>query len=228
MSAQLALPLETRPALGRGDFIVAAPNEAAVRFIDRWPDWPAPAAALHGPEGSGKTHLVEVWCKMSGARTIPAAELDAEAVGNLAAGMPIAIEDVDRARASPERDHALMGLFERAAAGRSALLLTAHEPPQNWPSLFPDLASRFQALVAFPLWSPDEALLAALARKLFADRQLTVSNGAIARMLRTLERAPAAIRDFVAAADRKALAERRKVGERLIVELLDDRDKTMS
>ena len=56
------------------------------------------------------------------------------------------------------------------------LLLTGQEPPAAWRSSLPDLASRFSALLAFPLWAPDEALLAALARKLFADRQLAVPD----------------------------------------------------
>ena len=43
-----------RPALGREDFLVAPCNEAAVAWLDRWPDWPGPALVIHGPPGSGK------------------------------------------------------------------------------------------------------------------------------------------------------------------------------
>ena len=32
-------------------------NREALAWIDRWPDWPAPALALGGPAGCGKTHL---------------------------------------------------------------------------------------------------------------------------------------------------------------------------
>ncbi len=58
---QLVLPLETRPALGREDFIVAPANREAVAFIDAFPDWPTSVAALHGPDGSGKSHLAAAW-----------------------------------------------------------------------------------------------------------------------------------------------------------------------
>jgi chromosomal replication initiation ATPase DnaA len=63
-------------------------------------------------------------------------------------------------------------------------------------------------------------LLAALARKLFADRQLQVPEAVIAQMIVSLERSPAAIRDFVSRADARALAEKRAVTTALIRDLL--------
>jgi len=88
--------------------------------------------------------------------------------------------------------------------------------------MLPDLASRFSALLALPLWAPDDALLAGIARKLFTDRQLIVPDAVISRMLLSLERSPAAIRDFVDRADAKALAEARPINLALIRELLSE------
>ena len=45
------------------------------------------------------------------------------------------------------------------------------------------------------LWAPDDALLAALIRKLFTDRQLAVPDAVVMRILRSVERSPAAVRD---------------------------------
>ncbi len=131
----------------------------------------------------------------------------------------MAVEDVDLEPAGEARDRALFALSE--GAGRDApLLLTGREPPGRWAVALPDLASRFAALLAFPLWAPDDALLAGLARKLFTDRQLAVPDSVIQRMIRSLERTPAAIRDFVAKADEKALSENRAVNLALVRELL--------
>ena len=60
----------------------------------------------------------------------------------------------------------------------------------------------------------------ALAAKLFADRQLVVPDAVIAHMIRSLERSPGAIRDFVARADLRALAEKRPVNLQLIRALM--------
>jgi chromosomal replication initiation ATPase DnaA len=221
LGEQLPLPLEVRPALGRGAFIVAAPNAAGVRFIDQWPDWPVARAVLHGPEGSGKSHLVEVWRAASGAMVQPAQLLTPDWVASLPPGVAVAVEDVDSTPPGETRDKALFALLERAVDVKAgALVLTGRTPPETWPVALSDLASRFKALLAFPLWGPDDALLEALARKLFADRQLGVPDAVITRMVRSLERTPAAIRDFVALADRRALAEHSPVTLRLVTGLI--------
>jgi chromosomal replication initiation ATPase DnaA len=78
-------------------------------------------------------------------------------------------------------------------------------------------------LLAFPLWAPDDALLMGLAVKLFADRQLAVPESVVAHMIRSLERSPEAIRDFIARADAAALAAKRPINTSLINDLLSDR-----
>jgi chromosomal replication initiation ATPase DnaA len=210
---QLALPLETRPALGREDFIVAPANSEAVAFIDAFPDWPAQAAALYGPSGSGKSHLAAVWARCAGADIFEACNLDDAALAKMA---PVVVENMDSVALSDRAESVLFGLFERGGP----LLLTGREPPSSWPSRMPDLASRYRALLSFALWEPDDALLGALARKLFSDRQLTVPDAVIEQMVRSLERSPGAIRDFVGRADEKALAEKRPITTALIREIL--------
>lgn len=221
MPSQLILPLPQRAALTREDFVVSPTNAQAVAFVDLWPQWQVPAAAIHGPSGSGKSHLVAIWKAASGADIISASSLVGEFAPLHASGAPLAIEDVDAAPASLERDRALFALLQNAGAG-APILLTGREPPAAWSSTLPDLSSRFSALLALPLWAPDDALLAGIARKLFADRQLLVPDAVISRMLLLVERSPAAIRDFVGRADAKALAEARPVNLALIRELLSE------
>ena len=222
--SQLALPLESGQALAREDFVVAAPNAQAFAFIASWPDWPVAAAAIHGPAGSGKSHLVAIWAKMSGANIASVSTLEAEPQG---AGRVLAVEDVDSVRASDHRDRKLFDLLESATPA-APLLFTGRETPSSWACVMPDLASRFAAMPGFALEPPDDALLAAIARKLFADRQLAVPDAVIERMLLSLERSPAAIREFVALADLKALAEVRTINLALVRELLAEREGRLS
>ncbi|MBV8978439.1 MAG: hypothetical protein JO261_04255 [Alphaproteobacteria bacterium] len=204
--AQLVLPLGARQALGRADFVVAEPNREAVAFIESWPRWPQPAAALHGPPGSGKSHLAAIWAARAKARIV-----EGETLSDADTAVPLVIENAERA---PEP--ALFAALENG----TALLLTSSAPPAEWKASLPDLASRFRALLAFALWAPDDDLLSALARKLFADRQLQVSDSVIAEMLKQSERSPAAIRSFVARLDETALAQKRAVTPALVRSLL--------
>jgi chromosomal replication initiation ATPase DnaA len=70
------------------------------------------------------------------------------------------------------------------------------------------------------LWAPDVELLAALARKLLDDRQVSVSEAVIARIVHSLERSPNAIRQFIARADARALGEGRPINLALVRDLM--------
>ena len=189
----------------RAEFIVAPGNARALAFLDSFPDWPAPALALTGPSASGKTHLARIWAQRSGAVL-----LDARSLRDPVSG-PAVVENIDSA---PTFAHetALFAMLEQGAP----LLLTGRAAPSLWPVSLPDLASRFQALLAFELGASDEALLMALAVKLFADRQIVVPEGVVTHLVRTLERSPAALRDFIQRADDQALAEKKPVNLQLI------------
>lgn len=104
MAHQLSLDLPARPALGRGDFFVSGPNAAAVAMIEGWENWPARKLVLHGPEGSGKTHLTHVWAALSGATITAATDLTTADIPTLAAA-PVAIEDADRITGKIGRAH---------------------------------------------------------------------------------------------------------------------------
>jgi chromosomal replication initiation ATPase DnaA len=213
---QLVLPLGTRVALGREDFIVAPCNRDAVAFLDSYPDWPAPFVAIYGPAGSGKSHLVAAWSARAMGEVVDASALDAAFLHR--APPAVAIENIDTDQANPARDQLIFSVLERGGV----TLLTGREHPSNWPSAMPDLASRYRAMLSFALWEPDEALLESLVHKLFSDRQLIVTPAVVEEMLQRLERSPAAVHRFVARLDALALAEKRPVTAALMKELLSE------
>lgn len=211
MISQLILPLEPATRMTRDDFIVASGNRHALDFLDGWPDWSVPAAALFGPSASGKTHLACIWAARSGAILVDARMLRAPVAG------PAVVENCDSVI---DRGHepALFAMLERGAP----LLLTGRRAPASWPVGLPDLASRFRALVTFELGQADEALLMALAVKLFADRQVQVPEAVITELVQQLERSPAALHDFIARADATALSRQKPINLQLIRGLMTD------
>ena len=211
MPSQLILPIEPASRMTRDDFIVVAGNRHALAFLDGWPDWPMPAAALYGPGASGKTHLARIWAERADAILIDARELRAPIIG------AAVVENCDSV---PDNGHesALFAMLER----RTPLLLTGRAAPSGWPAALPDLASRFRALVGFELGGADEALLLALAVKLFADRQVQVPEAVVTELVQQLERSPAALRDFIARADATALSLQKPINIQLIRGLMAD------
>ncbi len=214
---QLVFDLAHRQALGAEDFLVSSSNDAAVEMVDRWPDWPHPAAIVAGPQGSGKSHLANVWRLRSGAGVVTAAELDDARVAALEPGATLVVEDLDRGIAD---EKVLFHLLNRARESKLSVLLTSRTPPGEQEFRVPDLRSRLRALPIVLVQPPDEALLKAVLVKLFADRQLNVEPPVIDYLSLRMERSMAAASRIVAAIDRLALATHRNVTRPLAAEAL--------
>ena len=221
MARQLALDLGSAPALGRGDFLPAPANAAALSLVDRPQDWPQGRLLLVGPEASGKSHIAAFWAAEQGAQRVRAGALRVEAVDLLATEQgALVVEDAQRVATAAGAEQALFHLWNLAAVRGTWLLLTARTPPRDWGLTLPDLASRVQAMAAVTLGAPDEALLGAVLVKLLGDRQLTPGPGVIEALVRRMDRDLGLARRLVAEIDRAALAEGRAVTRPLALETL--------
>jgi len=220
MPRQLAFDLPVRPALGRGDFLVAPPNAVALATVEGG-DWPQGKLILAGPEGAGKTHLAHVWATAEGAAVIAAADLAGADIPTLAGSGAVAVEDADRIAGDRAAEDALFHLHNLVLAEGGRLLLTARAAPRHWGLALPDLASRMQAAGLATIAPPDDALLSAVLVKLFADRQIAVPPALISWLVTRMERSFAGAQRLVAALDARALAEGKPVSRGLAQAVLD-------
>ena len=216
LTFDLALP---PPTYAREDFVTATGNREALAWIDRWPDWPAPALALGGPAGCGKTHLGRIWAARSGATSIDGTALEGKSVADLselaAASPTVVIENADRA---PER--VLFHLYNLMRERHGSLLLISTALPAHWSIALPDLASRLRAAPAVMVAAPDDELLGSIILKQLADRQLHAGAGVVHYLVSHMERSAESARRVVAALDRRALAEGREIDRRLAADVL--------
>ena len=220
---QLPLDFDHRPSLGGDDFLVAPSNAEAVAWIDRWPDWPGPALALHGPPGCGKTHLAQVFAAGARAHLVGARELSAGEPRRLTA--PACVVDDAELVLAEGLEEALLHLHNRLAEAGRHLLLAARRPPARWAVALGDLRSRLNAAAAIAIKPPDDTLIAAVVVKLFTDRQLRVDSDVVSFMLARMERSFDAARRLVAALDATALAERRNITVPLARRVLEQVDE---
>jgi chromosomal replication initiation ATPase DnaA len=216
LTLDLALP---PPTYARADFVVSDGNREALAWIDRWPDWPAPALTLSGPAGSGKTHLARIWAAQAGAAVLDAADLEDKSVADLAmlaeANQAVLIDHAERA---PEQ--ALFHLYNLTRERRGHLLLVAETPPARWHIALPDLASRLRAAPAVGVAPPDDELLGSIILKQLSDRQLHAGPGVVQYLVSRMERSAEVARRVVVALDRRALSERREIDRRLAADVL--------
>jgi chromosomal replication initiation ATPase DnaA len=215
---QLTLDLALRPALAREDFLVAPSNQAAVALVDQWPNWPAHGAVISGPPGSGKSHLAAVWQNRAGALGLSATDLRIADVAVALQSGALIVEDADR-RGVDER--ALFHALNMAKQEGGFVLLTATTPVSAWAVALPDLRSRLNALPQVAIEAPDDALLRGVVVKLFADRQIAVSEVIVAYMVLRMPRSLEAARSLVDAIDRAALEQGAEVTRPFVAKVLE-------
>ncbi|GAB4269014.1 MAG: DnaA regulatory inactivator HdaA [Pararhodobacter sp.] len=217
---QLNLDLPSVAATGRDDFLEAPSNRLALAAVENPAGLPAGLLVLSGPKGAGKTHLGQIWATRVDAAQVTPEALAAALPGLLDGPRAVLIDDAERV-AGTEAEEALFHLINHLR-GSGQLLLCARGPVRDWGLTLPDLVSRLTAAAHVSVHEPDEALLAAVMVKLFADRQLRVQPPVIDYLISRIERSLAAAGAVVAALDARALRLKRPVTRALAQELLAD------
>jgi chromosomal replication initiation ATPase DnaA len=214
---QLALELPHAESFRRDDFLPNPANEAALALVDVWPEWPGSSAAIAGPSGSGKSHLAAIWAERSGARITDAASLRNGEVQRALVTGALVIEDFS---IDTVDQTAIFHLFNLARETSSFLLFTVNSRLDLEGAAIPDLASRLRVVPVFQLAPPDDALIAAVLVKLFADRQMTIDEDTVAFLLPRMERSLASAKSIVDRIDRAALSRGRRITRALASEVL--------
>ncbi|MEM8629697.1 MAG: DnaA/Hda family protein [Pseudomonadota bacterium] len=220
MSRQLTFDLPVRTALGRGDFFVSPANAVALAALEAGADWPAGRMALVGPPASGKTHLAHVWAEAKGARLIDAAHLPGTDLPDVFSD-PIALEGAEALAGDKDGEQLLFHALNLQAENKTPLLITARTAPARWTVRLPDLASRLSSLPVTRLEPPDDALLAAVLTKHFADRQLAVPDDVVPFLVTRMERSFEAAEALVERLDEAALTDQREITRIFAARMLD-------
>lgn len=177
---QIALPLDWPQGSDESRFIVSQANQAAFEHFRRWSSWPVKATILTGPRRSGRSLLARSFVARVGGRLF---------------------DPADR-----HEEEELFHAWNQAQESGRPLVMVADQPPPAWSVTLPDLRTRLAVTPVTVIEQPDDALFAALIRRLFADRGLHMPDEALryvgSRVMRdywTAERVVEAIDRFAIA-----------------------------
>ncbi len=205
------------------DFMVTPSNAEAWRWVVETPprSWPGHVLVLYGPEGCGKTHLLNIWRTQQVAGIVERHEAFLRDILQNATRFPALVLDNAESCAGVDADEVwLQHLYNATQETRTPLLLTARRNPNLWGLKLADIRSRLAASMAVALGEPDDGLLAGLLVKQFADRQLRVEREVIDYIVSRISRSGRFVRDLVERLDQAALDQNRKIGLTLVREVL--------
>lgn len=198
----------------------AGPNALAVTTVRGGQDAGSPRAIwLHGPHGSGKSHLLQAAVAEAHERGAATAYLPLRLLGGDSAGVldgmesaaVIALDDVAAVAGDAAWERALFRLHEGVMARSRRLLLAAAEPPAHAGFALADLVSRFCAAAVFRLERlGDEDLLLALQGRA-AWRGLELPEETARFLLARVERDTESLFGLLDRLDREALAAQRRL-----------------
>ncbi len=162
-SPQIPLQLEPRRP-DRFDHFVAGPNENALAAVRQLLEEAGGSLFLSGPDGSGKSHLLNALCHAArenglAAFYIALEHLPEEAAASLE-GLRIldlvCVDDLDSIAGNPVWENALFACFNEVRAARGRLLVSSRLPLASLQLGLPDLASRLAWGVRQNLRLPDD------------------------------------------------------------------------
>ena len=162
-SPQIPLQLEPRRPDRLEEFITG-PNEAALAAVRQLLEEPGAGLFLSGPEGSGKSHILNALCHAAretglGAFYIALKTLPEEAAASLE-GLQVldlvCVDDIDAVAGNLVWETALFRCFNEVRAARGRLLVSSSKPLSSLELALPDLASRLAWGVRQNLRFPDD------------------------------------------------------------------------
>jgi DnaA family protein len=186
-SPQIPLQLEPRRPDRFEDFVVG-PNTVAFNAVRHLLEEPGGILFLSGPQGSGKSHLLNTLCHAARhtgmvAFYIALKRLPEEAAAGLE-GLRmldlVCVDDLDHVAGNPVWEQALFRCFNEIRDAGGRLLVSSSQPLSLLPIQLPDLASRLAWGVRQNLQPPDDAgkleVLQQRARTLRIEVPLDVQN----------------------------------------------------
>lgn len=205
------------------------PNESALAQIKALAEQQRPGLVwLYGPEGSGKTHLLQALCARVGsdAAYVPVSQLEsygAAALSDWQGARWLCLDEVAAAVGRIEWERALFALYRDCEERGASLLMAARESPTQLPFVLPDLASRCAAGHRLALRALDEEEQCAALRLRAKLRGFELPEEAARYLQRRLPRDMSSLFALLDELDAAALAAQRRLTVPFIRAVLAER-----
>lgn len=219
MTAQLPLALRWPRRQRFEHFHAGAHNAAALAAVQALAGEPgSPWVYLHGPTGSGRSHLLLAAAQAASAagrrvQYLPLATLAdrAAALRGVAGSEWLALDDLGSLAGEREAEHALFDLYNRTRADGGAMLFAAAAIPADLGIALPDLRSRLGACTQFALKPLDDAERRHVLKAQAAARGIELEEPVLDWLFARYARDLGTLLDLLDRLDQASLAAQRRI-----------------
>ena len=173
---------------------------------------------LWGPQGSGKTHLLQAACRFateSGIRSLylplGLSRLTPLAIEDTGLAELICIDDLHCVSGDPDWEKAFFSLYELLMHGNGRLVLSANAPPKHLNLTLPDLATRFASQLVYRVPELDDDGKSQAIQLRAAGRGFLIPDEVLQYILHHFSRNTSRLFELLDHIDRSSLATQRRV-----------------
>jgi len=217
-SEQIRLPLRLKESASFENFY-SRQNQEVVNLLQSIAD-PAISKVvfLYGPEGAGKSHLLQATCKAmlqaSAASFYVSLGMDGvqpELLMDLTAYGLVCLDDADSIAGDASWEEALLTLYESLGESGGRLLIAGRYPPGQGKFRLPDLVTRLASGGVWKVQSLSEEDLSHAIQLRARQRGIEVPDAVTAYLLRRVRRDPHTLFALLDQIDEHAFAHQRRL-----------------
>ena len=214
--SQLIFKFPFKTSYFEQDFFVSSNNFEAYKLIESWPKWPDKKINIFGPNGCGKTHLVNILSKKLKLLSVNAEKFD-EKINKLADNFDcVVIENYDE-----NIDENLFYTFiNHIAQLNKILIINSLKNIKNFKINLTDLKSRLDSFVEIQISLPTDDLIRVIILKTFSDKQINLSSKNLEFIIKNIERSYEKIFKFTKDIDNISLSTGKSININLIKKVL--------
>jgi DnaA family protein len=208
---------------------VAGRNQLIVSALEDLRSGAGPVCIfVHGPSGTGKSHLLQATCAAASSRQetsayLPLAQLSSfgpEVIAGCGDLAYVCVDDIDRIAAHADWERALFGLHQQLDERGGRLIVGASQPPGALGLTLADLASRLAGGLVFAVQPLDDADRMAALQLRAHLRGFELPDDAAHYLLRRLPRDMNSLHAFLDELDQASLAAQRRLTLPFVREIL--------
>jgi len=198
------------------DFFVSTNNFEAYKLIESYPKWPEKRINIFGPNGCGKTHLINILSKKLKLLPIDAKKFD-EKINNLVEKFDCIVIENYKGNIN---ENLFYSFINQVFQNDKILIINSLIKIKNYKINLIDLKSRLDSFLEIQINLPTDDLIRVIISKTFSDKQVDISNKNLEFIVKNIERSYDKILKFTKDIDNISLSTGKSININLIKKVL--------